>query len=56
MNAAIIDLQTERRARRKARLAVVPAEAARDETCPVLLFHRRPTRPEPGARRHADQV
>lgn len=52
MNAAIIDLQTERLARRT---ALPAAEADRDETCPVLLFHRRPTRPEPGSRRHADQ-
>jgi hypothetical protein len=62
MNATIIDLQTERLVRRTARAAAGPQDAVADETCPVLLFHRRPgrrpravaVRPGAGPRHRAD--
>jgi hypothetical protein len=62
MNATIIDLQTERLVRRSARAAAAPGDVVADETCPVLLFHRRPgrrpraaaVRPGTGPRHRAD--
>ncbi|MCD2196715.1 hypothetical protein LQ327_25415 [Actinomycetospora endophytica] len=52
MNATIIDLRTERLARR--RTSTIPASPAPtgDETCPVLLFHRRPSRAARAAAGH----
>ncbi|HEY2222100.1 hypothetical protein [Actinomycetospora sp.] len=62
MNATIIDLQTERLARRRVRAGAVSSAAEMAETCRVLLFHRRAARaprvavgnPSTGPGRRAD--
>jgi hypothetical protein len=62
MNATIIDLRTERLARRGAHAGAVSSAAEMAETCRVLVFDRRAARapraivrtPSTGLGRHAD--